>query len=151
MTRGKFIALIFGGAWAIGILVFLILSPSFRAGKKLLIASESGDVTTVNSLLNSGASLMNRDRDGHSALWLAAYQGHVDVLKSLIEHHADVNSRGQDGWTPLMWAAYNGNAEVVKLLVAHGANVNAVGINGETAQKVAKDKPEILVLLQHKN
>ncbi|MEP6754112.1 MAG: ankyrin repeat domain-containing protein [Chthonomonadales bacterium] len=149
MTLGKFIAGIFAGAWIIGIIIFLILSPSFRAGKALLKAAEAGDTQTATTLLNSGASLINRDREGHSALWLAAYKGNVNILKALVHHHADVNARGQDGWTPLMWAVMNDRADVVKVLVDAGANVNAVGNNGETAQEYAKDKPEILAMLKN--
>ena len=148
MTRGKFIAMIFGGAWLIGIIGFLIMSPHFRAGRKLLKAAETGDISTVNALLSTGASLFNRDREGHSALWLAAYNGHCDVVKSLLEHKADANTRGHDGWTPLMWAVYTNKIDVAQLLISHGGNVNAQGLNGETAIKLAKDSPPMMALLK---
>ena len=96
MTRGKAIAMIFGGAWVVGILFFAILSPSFRKGKELLRAAESGNTTRVSELLESGASLFNRDHDGHSALWLAAYKGHTEVVKLLLEHKAVTYRYGYD-------------------------------------------------------
>jgi ankyrin repeat protein len=148
MTRGKFIALFIASTWIIALLAYTILRPRFALGKELLKAAEKGDSTAVSTLLDKGAVINIRDRDGHTPLWLAATTGRTESVRILLEHKADPNTRGQDGWTPLMWAVQQGHADVVKLLLEHGANVNAKGINGESMLEYCKDKPEITEMLK---
>lgn len=137
MKAGKAIAICFFAMWAVGIGGFMILRPTFKHGKELLTAVQSGDTQSVRKLLDEGASLQVRDREGHTALWLAAEANHADIAEMLLSQGADPNARGIDGLTPLMKAVANGNTEAVRVLLAHGVNVNAVGLNGETALKLA--------------
>jgi ankyrin repeat protein len=145
---GKVIALTIGATWLIAILVYTVMRPQFKRGKELLGAAEKGDVAAVRMLLDQGASVQQRDREGHTALWLAAYFGRSEVAKALLDKGADPNARGREGWTPLMWAVQQGHAEVVRLLIERGADVNATGIAGETALKYTKGHPEIAALLR---
>ena len=133
MKAGKVIALLFFVSWAIGIGLYAWLRPSFKQGKELLNAVETGQTAAVRDLVTKGANLQVRDREGNTALAIAAYYDRVEIVQTLLEAGADPNVRGLNGLTPLMRAAENGNTEVARLLIKHGANVNAQGLRGETA------------------
>jgi ankyrin repeat protein len=148
MKTGKVIAILFFASWIIGIGAFVMLRPTFKHGKELLKAAQAGKTAEVVRLVENGANVQVRDREGKTALAIAAYYNSWEMAAALLKHGADPNARGYDGWTPLMRAAKNGNREVIRVLASHGANVNAVGLNGETALKLAADRPETAVLLR---
>jgi ankyrin repeat protein len=47
-------------------------------------------------LLDRGADVNGRRRDGLTALHSAAYRGHLQVMRYLLQHGADVAIRGSD-------------------------------------------------------
>lgn len=107
-------------------------------GKKLLAASESGDIKMVRLLVSHGIKVDDHgDYDGHSALHEAAVCGSAEVAEHLIRHGADLESRDHTGWTPLHHAAYIGSLAVARTLVAMGSKVNAVEDSGLTPLHLA--------------
>ena len=80
-----------------------------------------GDVTHVRQLVEEGADVNARVKNGNSPLHQAAYGGHIDVSEYLIEQGAQVNAKTDKGITPLDWAKRNGHQELVALLIAYGA------------------------------
>ena len=64
-------------------------------------AALNGQTEAVKLLLEKGANIHNRHRDGSTALHGAAFLGHIDTVKLLIEKGADINIRKPDGVTPL--------------------------------------------------
>nr|MBO6295302.1 ankyrin repeat domain-containing protein [Schwartzia sp. (in: firmicutes)] len=97
----------------------------------------------VATLLEHGANVKERDKDGRTALMLA-YD--ADIAKMLIEKGAGINVADNNGNTPLMYAVRNkiitGNTYwnptacsemIAKVLVVEGADVNAVNKDGQTA------------------
>ena len=87
-------------------------------------AARSGDVEQVQQLLDSGASLEDRDSTQETPLLSAALAGQTAVVEDLIKRGADIMARNDRGLTPLHAAAFSGDLEAVKLLVAAGAAVN---------------------------
>jgi uncharacterized protein len=137
MKTGKVIALLFVVSWVIGIGLFVWLRPTFKHGKELLRAVESGQTARVQELLRQGANLQVRDREGNTALAIAAYYDRAEIAEALLARGADPNVRGLNGLTPLMRAAENGNVDVARVLLKYGAKVNAQGLTGETALSLA--------------
>ncbi|MFZ5867999.1 MAG: ankyrin repeat domain-containing protein [Thermodesulfobacteriota bacterium] len=96
-------------------------------------------------LLDTGAEVDARNREGQTALMKAAWQGHSELVKLLLERRADVNAQDAHGVTPLMEASGRGYLDVVKLLLEKGAERNIKTRNGVTAVNWAADwsKPEV--------
>ncbi|KAK1765274.1 ankyrin repeat-containing domain protein [Phialemonium atrogriseum] len=98
----------------------------------LLRAAGEGHEAVVKLLLEGGASVDAKDRDGQTPLWRAAWGGHEAVVKLLLEGGASVDAKDQDGQTPLWRAAGEGHEAVVKLLLEGGASVDAKDQDGQT-------------------
>ena len=64
-------------------------------------AALNGQTEAAKLLLEKGANIHNRHRDGSTALHGAAFLGHIETVKLLIEKGADVNIQKPDGVTPL--------------------------------------------------
>ena len=68
-------------------------------------AALNGRRESVALLLERGAPVDGRGRDGHTALHGAAFMGHAEVVRLLLERGADVNAPSNDGETPLKSAS----------------------------------------------
>ena len=65
----------------------------------LMLAAFRGDTAAVINLLERGADVNARDRDGDTALMFAAYRGHGLVVALLLQYGANVYARARNGWT----------------------------------------------------
>ena len=103
----------------------------------LHLASESGELEVVNSLLERGNDVRVQDELGYSALHLASRKGHLDVVNILLRANGDLDARTRDCLTPLHVAAMNGHLDVVTALMESGADVEARMILGWSALDIA--------------
>ena len=71
----------------------------------------------VERLLDAGADVRARDRDGATCLFPPAAAGNVHLLKALIAAHADVNAHNDAGETPMLVAAREGQVTAVRVLL----------------------------------
>jgi ankyrin repeat protein len=100
----------------------------------LLFAAMRGDVKAVSALLDNGADVNIRHKDGWSGLLLAAVNGHSQVAQVLLDKGAKVEAKEKlMEQTALIWAAKGRHAALVKALLKAGANVNALDKYGGTA------------------
>jgi uncharacterized protein len=88
-------------------------------------------VATV--LLENGADVNARDKDGRTALMFSAGIVQADLVALLLKHGADVNAQEKDGRTALVRAVGNAGVDVVNLLLEKGARVNVKDRQGWTA------------------
>ena len=72
-------------------------------------------------------------RDAEMTLHIAAMLGNVTEIQKIVHTAKDVNSRDSQGWTPLMYASWKGNSDVVNLLLEKGADINVQRKDGSTA------------------
>ena len=98
----------------------------------LHVAAADNDHEQVKLLLEFGADVNAKNKDGWTPLHDAAAPNAVRVAQLLISHGADVNARGKNGRTPLHQAARGYAAEAARLLIDRGADVNATNKNGWT-------------------
>jgi len=92
-------------------------------GDQLFTAAAKGDIDTVATLLEGGADVESRDRDGETSLCLAAAKGHESIVRLLLDRGANVNSRGEkSGQTPLFKALKNRHRSITALLLEKGAD-----------------------------
>ena len=70
-------------------------------------------------------------------------------MKLLLEAGADVNIANKEGCTALMAATESGESDCLELLLKADADVNLVNRNQRTALTMARDKDQVLMLLQY--
>ena len=88
-------------------------------------AARSGDVETIQLLLEADADVGDHPRGDATALMIAVRHRHVEASRLLLAAGADPTvSVGGDG-NPLIWAAARGDHEMVEALLAAGAEPDA--------------------------
>ena len=93
---------------------------------KLLKIAKDGNEQAITGLLNSGADIQGRSKDGSTPLHIAAYYENTDGVQTLLGAGADIQALSEDGSTPLHDAGVeNGTGGSVTLLLVAGANIEA--------------------------
>ncbi|MEW6347813.1 MAG: ankyrin repeat domain-containing protein [Thermodesulfobacteriota bacterium] len=102
-----------------------------RGRTPLMLAARIADPETVSVLLEKGAELETRDKQGSTALMFAAggwgCKGRdkedkcLAVVKALLERGADANACGGRGQTAMRYALGASNRRVMEVLREHGA------------------------------
>ncbi|GFS92088.1 ankyrin-3 [Nephila pilipes] len=110
----------------------------------------TGSLEMTEYLVEKGANLDARCRNGHKPIHLAAAKGFVKIVEFYLDHNMSVNDLSINNLTLLHIAAECGNAKVAELLIKRSANINAFNINGEAPIHLAsanghKDMLEILL------
>ena len=117
---------------------------NFKGETALMYAAGSGTAENMKLLLDAGADVTARDKDGKTALMIAAAGfGTVEKLKVLLDAGADVKSMNVNGLTALMWAAGSGTAENVKVLLDSGADGSVKDSKGKTAWDHAQSNEKL--------
>ncbi len=93
----------------------------FQMTAQLFVAARLGCEREARALIDRGASIDARDREGMTALSEAARAGKVKLVSLLIDKGADVNARSINGSTPLFYAAEADRVEATRVLIDHGA------------------------------
>ena len=85
----------------------------------LMKAAKAGNDWDIQNLLNNGADVQLRDKDGWSALMYAVrYQNSIRLVNMLIEKGAHTRIRNKYNATPLLLAAdYTQNPQILSLLL----------------------------------
>ena len=93
---------------------------------------EIGQEAVAKLLLDKGAAIEAKDKDGGTPLYIASRYGHEAVAKLLLDNGATIEAKDKDGGTPLYIASRNGHEAVTKLLLDNGAAIEAKNQDGET-------------------
>ncbi|WP_419198621.1 ankyrin repeat domain-containing protein [Wolbachia endosymbiont of Rhagoletis cingulata] len=114
-------------------------------------ACSNGHLKVVEYLIDKGASLKAKNKDGKIPLELAEQKGYTDIVEILkqtqlnldrelliavekedlgkvkdnIRRGANINAQSRLGWASVFWAIQKNNLNIVKLLVNNGADINA--------------------------
>ncbi|GFT08545.1 ankyrin-3 [Nephila pilipes] len=110
----------------------------------------TGSLEMTEYLVESGANIHARCRDGHKPIHVAAVMGFVKIVEFYLDHYMSVNDLNGNNLTLLHIAAHCGNAKVAELLIKRSANINVSDINGEAPIHLAsanghKDIVDILL------
>jgi ankyrin repeat protein len=91
----------------------------------------------VALLLEAGANINDRDKEGKSALHYASIKGHVEVVKRLLQDKdIHINASDEQSCTALIYAAAHKHTRVIELIVDSGewggigAELNVFALTG---------------------
>ena len=86
----------------------------------------------VRMLLDAGAEVNERDKQGRTPLMYAAKKSDADIVTVLLKAGADVNARDAEGNTAFIYASGGNHAnEIMPILLAAGADPYAVNNAGD--------------------
>lgn len=93
-------------------------------------------------LLEKGANVNQKDREGNTALLLCVdnFGGHLELVKALCEAGADLNAIDADGNNVLYYAMKAESQFVAKYLLKKGADYKHTNNEGVTPAQVAAEK-----------
>lgn len=84
---------------------------------------------TIESLLDLGADIEARDREGMTLLCQAVRRGRDVTVKFLLDNGANVDAQDNMGRTPLRHAIENGDKDLIETLIASGADLRKEDTN----------------------
>mmetsp|Transcript_20958 Transcript_20958/g.29294 ORF Transcript_20958/g.29294 Transcript_20958/m.29294 type:complete len:1024 (+) Transcript_20958:143-3214(+) len=124
----------------------------------LITACSEGDLSIVERLVASKASLTHSNEEGHSGLLKAVMGGHVSVVNTLLTAKADANQKDRDGLAAIahvVRALTPERKHVLDCILVHGFNVQVDQADKQfrTPLIVAAERHEVDMcrrLLEHK-
>uniref|UniRef100_A0A8D3D179 Ankyrin-2-like n=1 Tax=Scophthalmus maximus TaxID=52904 RepID=A0A8D3D179_SCOMX len=122
------------------------ITPLHVASKRGQLPILSGHDPAVELLLEKGAPILARTKNGLSPLHMSAQGDHVECVKHLLQHKAPVDDVTLDYLTALHVAAHCGHYRVTKLLLDKKANPNTRALNGFTPLHIACKKNRVKVM-----
>jgi ankyrin repeat protein len=155
------VSLHYAAAWGLhSIVKFLVIGHLKDVHSRSLIdnatplhfASRYGHIKVARFLLERGAFVTAKNKDGETPLHVALRGGQVQVACMLLEHSADPTAQNEDGDTPLHVASRDGQVQVARMLFGHGADLTAQNKDWETPLHVALRDGQVQVarmLLEH--
>ncbi|WP_419198881.1 ankyrin repeat domain-containing protein [Wolbachia endosymbiont of Rhagoletis cingulata] len=75
-----------------------------------------GNLDMVSFLIDKGANIEIRSKEGKTPLYLAVEEAKQNIINLLLDRGADIEAKNNDGRTPLYLAAYNNDSGVIELL-----------------------------------
>jgi ankyrin repeat protein len=95
--------------------------------------SDDESLYDAEQLIQRGASVNIKDKEGRTPLFLAGFSDNFPLQKLLVRNGANVNVLNSVGGTLLTGAAAANDFERVKFFVENGAKVDVTTFKGDTA------------------
>ncbi|EAX93344.1 hypothetical protein TVAG_181370 [Trichomonas vaginalis G3] len=115
-------------------------------GNVLHVACAKGNLRFVQSLIESGCNINEKNKYGNTPIFFAVYENYLEVVKYLISVGADKEAKDNNGDTPLMWASQECHLEIVKYLIDAGADPKAKNNDGKIAADLASEEGKYEVI-----
>jgi len=114
-----------------------VLEPT-RESTPLITAAYLGRTEAAEILINAGADINYKNKDGSTALHTAIAFIKTKVAKILIDAGIDLNIKNNDGSTALHTAAFFCNVEIVEALLEKGADKTLKNNSEKTALEIVE-------------
>lgn len=119
-----------------------------RGATPLIYAAFGGYAEIVRQLINKGADVNKKSRDGYTALMWAAHNGHLETVRLLLDNGADDTLR-HEGKTALDYATERFHDDVIKCLAnkeldrqARSASILQQDVRPVKKFKIKQRKPD---------
>lgn len=99
-------------------------------GSLISIAARRGHKDMVLRMLDAGANIDEKDKNGTTPLMHALDRGHIKLALSLIEFGADLHVCTKNGISTAYMAAKSGSLEILKIIIESGEDINVNTNNG---------------------
>jgi ankyrin repeat protein len=121
---------------------------SGKDGLRLIVASEQGDVKTVEAILKKDVYIHTQDKNGRCALVAAAYKNHLEIVDLLIAAGADVNMKDNTLQSAYLISTseVGSSAELLKKTLKAGADVHATDSYNGTGLIRAADRGYVEII-----
>lgn len=93
--------------------------------------NEDDDIKLAEILINNGANINDKDRNGHTALHYCMYYKNDKLMEFLVNNGADMDVQDNNGNTPLQLSIMRKYDNFSKFLISNGADKNIKNFNGE--------------------
>jgi len=104
----------------------------------IIYAAGSGYPEILEALLQHGASLNHRAKNGFTAMHKAAEAGKIKCLQVLLQWRAELNVQSELGYTPAMCASMEKKDNFLKILIDAKADLTLKDKKGNTCLDLAK-------------
>jgi len=106
----------------------------------LIWATFYDNVDLLSWLIDNGADLNHKDKNGYSALHFAGQEKRLECAKILLDKGADLEVTDRHGNTPLWTTIFSSKDDLglVKFYVQKGANIDHVNKHQSTPREIAK-------------
>lgn len=104
----------------------------------LMSASAMGQLQVAQMLVEAGADVNLKNKDGSTALQIAIVFDKTEIAEFLIDAGSELNGKNNDGSTPLHTAAFFCRLDIVKQLLKNGADKTIKNNYGDTAKEVVE-------------
>lgn len=92
---------------------------------------------TVKKLIDYGAYVNAKDKDGRTPLYYACHYGNLQVVQLLVSKHAQLNDINKEGETALIAACRKHHHDIVPCLVKAGSDVTIQSSFGTALQAIS--------------
>lgn len=93
----------------------------------LMIATTQGNLEIAKLLIDKGADVNAKDKNGNNALVYCSNYGYAKgIAKLFIDNGIEINNRNRDGETALEKATGSSNCEIAKFLIENGADHKSI-------------------------
>lgn len=87
-------------------------------------AVQRGHIECVETLLDNGVNIEEKDGEGDTPLMVAIWYNKMDAIAMLLDHGANIEALNNDGYTPLIQAVRKADKKVIQLLIDKGAKID---------------------------
>ena len=96
------------------------------------IFGDGPDFSLLHFLIENGANIDHRNKNGESSLSMAVCTNRIDLVKELLRIGANKYTVDGDGENMLHIASGIGSLQLVKLFISHGIGINSLSNAGDT-------------------
>jgi ankyrin repeat protein len=113
-----------------------------QRGIRLIEAAQNGDTSggEALALIEAGASVVEKDGWGRTALMYAAARNQKEVVRRLLYLGADPDAADHEGNTALIFAISHSFTGIAKMLIEGGADISIANKHGQTAAGCARQR-----------
>lgn len=119
----------------------------------LTVAVKALNFSLISYILSRpNVDIEEKDKNGHTSLYVCVLNGYYEILDYLIKRGANVNVADNLSYTPLHIATIQGFIHIAQLIIKHGSEIDPKNEDGKTPLLLACEHSRLdilMILLDH--